>query len=297
MKSTFIGIDAGSVSTKIALISESGVLNRSEYILHKGDPVGACKKLSELTIPEGQFIGKAAVTGSARKIAGRSCNADVIKNEITALWRSIIEHYPDARTIIEIGGQDSKLISLRDGEIDTFRLNSVCAAGTGSFIQQQAARLGLTLEELSQLSIPGTAPARFTGRCTVFVETEMINLQQQGYSIESIAAGLSDAVCENYLKDLSPGINLEAPFVFCGGVAMLDSVLSAFSRKLSSTIIRPDYFRVAGAYGAALLARDIAQSGKTPVMRTLIFSENSSPVKRDEKECTDCLMCGKCSDV
>jgi predicted CoA-substrate-specific enzyme activase len=292
MNHRFIGIDAGSVSAKIVVVDSEGEILYQSYALHHGNPLGACITLAENASAAG-FADYAALctTGSARKLVGASCCATLIKNEITALWRAVTEHYPRARTIIEIGGQDSKLISLHEGEIDSFRLNSVCAAGTGSFIQQQASRLGLSIEELSRKAADTAMRAHFSGRCTVFVETEMINLQQQGYTLDSIAAGLSDAICENYLKDLSPGIKLSAPYIFCGGVAALESVRQSFEARLGSEPVRPEFFRVAGAYGAALLARDSGfAEGKE---RTLTFSKLPATVK-NSKACTDCLVCGKC---
>ena len=246
MNQRFIGIDAGSVSAKIVVINTRGEILHQSYTLHHGNPLGACINLGKNAAINGYNTYRAlCATGSARKLVGASCRATLVKNEITALWRAVTEHFPDARTIMEIGGQDSKLISLKEGEIDSFRLNSVCAAGTGSFIQQQASRLGLSIEELSQKAAKASQRTHFSGRCTVFVETEMINLQQQGYTLDSIAAGLSDAICENYLKDLSPGIQLSAPYIFCGGVASLESVMQSFASRLGSEPVRPEFFRVA----------------------------------------------------
>jgi predicted CoA-substrate-specific enzyme activase len=296
MNPLFTGIDAGSVSAKIAIIGDNREIRHSAYVLHRGDPLGAASRLSR-DAEAGGFSEcmSLAVTGSARKITARSAHADIVKNEITALWRAVTEKHPDARTIIEIGGQDSKLISLSHGEIDSFKLNSVCAAGTGSFIQQQASRLGIDIEEFSSLGLDSGERARFTGRCTVFVETEMINLQQSGYSLQSIAAGLSDAICENYLKDLSPGINLEPPFIFCGGVAGIESIAKAFGRRLGREMIRPSFYRIAGAYGAALLARDHAGKKATEI-RKIAFEPIRKKIAFREGTCADCLMCGKCRE-
>ena len=296
MNHRFIGIDAGSVSAKIVVIDTQGEILHQSYALHHGNPLGACIDLAKSAFASGfHTYTTLCTTGSARKLVGASCHATLVKNEITALWRAVTEHFPDARTIIEIGGQDSKLLSLKDGEIDSFRLNSVCAAGTGSFIQQQASRLGLSMEELSHKAMEASQRTHFSGRCTVFVETEMINLQQQGYALDSIAAGLSDAICENYLKDLSPGIKLSAPYIFCGGVAALESVMHSFAVRLGSEPVRPGFFRVAGAYGAALLARDYFQTDGTMTEKALEFTK--VPVRiTHSKNCTDCLVCGKCME-
>jgi predicted CoA-substrate-specific enzyme activase len=293
MSPLYLGLDAGSVSVKIACVDADGALVRNEYVLHRGDPLGACRKLAAIAGSEPAVI---CATGSARKYIGKSCDAHLIKNEITALWRSVTGIYPHAGTIIEIGGQDSKLICLSNGEIESFKLNSVCAAGTGSFIQQQASRLNMSIDELSRQALSSERKARFSGRCTVFVETEMVNLQQRGFSIDAIAAGLSDAVCENYLKDLSPGMKLAAPYIFCGGVAAMDSVVRSFAGRLGEEPVRPDFYRVAGAYGAALLAKDFAETHTDTVPIPLTFHKTDA-VNADSNRCTDCLQCGKCSET
>jgi predicted CoA-substrate-specific enzyme activase len=290
MKPLYIGIDAGSVSAKVAVTDAQGNIITEKYVLHRGNPLGACENLCrEAGIAEGIFC----VTGSARKLIGRSTSSHLVKNEITAVWRSVSSAYPDARTILEIGGQDSKLVTLEDGEISGFRLNSVCAAGTGSFIQQQANRLGMSIEELSSHATNCGTPARFTGRCTVFAETEMINLQQRGFGIDAIAAGLSDAIVENYLKDLSPGMKLKGPFIFCGGVAAIESVSRAFEKRLGEPMIRPDFFRIAGAYGAALLVRDLAGKNAEIRPKPLSFTPLETMISSGSA-CEDCLNCGRC---
>lgn len=290
METLYIGIDAGSVSTKVAVINNQGTILTERYALHRGNPLGACQTMiKEAGISEGIFC----VTGSARKLVGRSCLSHLVKNEITALWRSVSSVYPEARTIIEIGGQDSKLITLEDGEISSFKLNSVCAAGTGSFIQQQANRLGMNIEELSLHALGCEKPAKFTGRCTVFAETEMINLQQRGFGIDAIAAGLSDAIVENYIKDLSSGMVMKSPYIFCGGVAAIESVSKAFERRLGEPVIRPDFFRIAGAYGAALLVKDLAEKNPGIKPKPLLFASMETLLSRGT-ECEDCLNCGKC---
>lgn len=289
----FIGIDAGSTSFKLVAMTAAGEIIHSSYRIHNGNPGAAGSALILNASNNGIRRYRAmCATGSGRKIAGKMTGAGFIKNEITATWRAVSQKYPDTATIIEIGGQDSKLITMENGEITGFRLNSVCAAGTGSFLQQQAARLGMPIEELSMHSLAAKDKARFTGRCTVFAETEMINLQQRGYPLESIAAGLSDAICENYLKDLSPGMKLQAPYVFCGGVAALDSVLQSFSQRLGSEMIRPPFYKTAAAYGAAMLAQDLCSTENDT---DLLVPE---PVHFNIAHAcgrTDCLMCGKCT--
>jgi activator of 2-hydroxyglutaryl-CoA dehydratase len=153
----------------------------------------------------------------------------------------------------------------------------------------------MTIDELSHHALSSERKARFSGRCTVFVETEMVNLQQRGFSIDAIAAGLSDAVCENYLKDLSPGMRLAAPYIFCGGVAAMDSVVRSFAARLGEEPVRPEFFRVAGAYGAALLAKDLAAKQKDVSPIPLTFHKIDA-INAEDSQCTDCLQCGKCNE-
>lgn len=288
----FAGLDAGSTSVKM-IVTDGKTEFFSAYRLHRGDHFGTIRSIIAEAADAGiDACRSLCTTGSGRKLAGQITGADQVKNEITATWRAVAQHYPDAAAIIEIGGQDSKLITLEKGEISGFRLNSVCAAGTGSFIQQQAARLGIPIERLSELSLSARDKARFTGRCTVFAETEMVNLQQRGFSVEAIAAGLSDAICENYLKDLSPGMTLRPPYIFCGGVAGLPAVVRAFEQKLGAPVTVPPFFRTAAAYGAALLAMDMNTSSGD---RSLTVSDAHFSARPESCTRSDCLTCGKCA--
>jgi predicted CoA-substrate-specific enzyme activase len=235
-------------------------------------------------------------TGSGRKYIGKLAQSDLIKNEITTTWKAVSHLHPETQTIFEIGGQDSKILTLKNGEISNFKLNSVCAAGTGSFIQQQANRLGISVEELSILALKSTQKAKFSGRCTVFVETEMINLQQNGYSLNAIAAGLIDAICENYLKDLTPAIEINDPILFCGGVSAIEAVSKSFETKLNKQIIVPKISKTAAAYGAALLAKDHYYKNKKDFSLKKLHLSDDSSFPHNPTNCTfsDCLNCGKC---
>ncbi len=294
----YIGIDIGSISVKIAVLSEEKTILHSDYLYHRGNPVEAVSRLLHGACERGlnRYMAM-CTTGSGRNIIGKMIGADLIKNEITASWKAVATICPEVRTFMEIGGQDSKLILLKDGEITDFKLNSVCAAGTGSFIEQQANRLGVTLSTLSNLALEADDTAKFTGRCTVFVETEMINLQQRGYPAESIAAGLFEAICENYLGDLGAGVNLEKPVLFCGGVSEIAALRRAFEKKLGTKIIVPPENRIAAAYGASLIAAeafaggDISDRGHKELPVDLI---NAAPFKMAQCSKTDCLSCGIC---
>lgn len=294
----FIGIDIGSISAKIAAVDESGKLIYSDYLYHHGDPVGTVSRLLNGLNEKGHTdYYSICTTGSGRKFIADCFNADLVKNEITAVWKAAHFIQNDVKTIIEIGGQDSKLISLENGEINDFKLNSVCAAGTGSFIEQQANRLGISLQELSSSAMNAKLAAKFTGRCTVFVETEMINLQQKGYSAESIAAGLFDAICENFMNDMASGIRIDSPVMFCGGVSEMEALKYAFEKKIGKTLDVPSINRITAAYGAALLAVEAYKKNNirnTGLKKIPLKAAGLQDVQFVQCKNSDCLECGLC---
>ena len=181
---------------------------------------------------------------------------DLAKTEIIAHAVATQSLFPDVRTILEIGGQDSKIILLRDGIIIDFAMNSVCAAGTGSFLDHQAARLGLPIEEFGSYAVKSKNPVSIAGRCTVFAESDMIHKQNAGHSREDIIAGLCDSLVRNYLNNLSKGKDLEEPVVFQGGVSYNQGIVEAFQRHLNCKVVVPKYNVLMGALGMAILVRD-----------------------------------------
>lgn len=182
--------------------------------------------------------------------------ADLIKNEITAHAIACLNLEPTVHTIIEIGGQDSKLILIRDGIVSDFAMNTVCAAGTGSFLDQQAARLDMEVAELGQRAAIGNHPVRIAGRCAVFAESDMIHKQQMGHKLEDILAGLCQALVRNFLSNLAKGKELKPPYIFQGGVAANLGIRKAFENILGSELIIPEHYDVMGAVGVALLVMD-----------------------------------------
>ena len=164
---------------------------------------------------------------------------------------------------MEIGGQDSKIIILRDGIVTDFAMNTVCAAGTGSFLDQQAGRLNIPIEDFGPLSLQSTTPVRIAGRCAVFAESDMIHKQQMGYTLPDILAGLCEALVRNYLNNVGKGKEILAPVVFQGGVAANVGMRRAFEEALGQEIMIPDHYDVMGAVGAALLAQEAVGAGQT----------------------------------
>jgi predicted CoA-substrate-specific enzyme activase len=263
----FLGIDVGSVSTKIAALDENKNLRASLYIPTQGKPVEQICKLmkhagSELP-SDVEIIGVGA-TGSARYLAGAITGADVIKNEITAHAVAALHACPDVQTVIEIGGQDSKLILIRNGIVTDFAMNTVCAAGTGSFLDHQAARLGIDIENFSELALTSQSPVRIAGRCTVFAESDMIHKQQIGHSMPNILFGLCQALVRNYISNVGLGKEFKSPALFQGGVAFNKAIVKAFEEELEMPVTVPDHNEIMGAIGIALLAMEEKQIDPLP---------------------------------
>lgn len=267
MRDAYLGIDVGSVSTNLVMISEDNEIIASVYRRTQGQPIAAVKSgMDELLaqITDDLEVKGVGTTGSARYLSGVIVGADVVKNEITAHAVAAMELVPDVRTVLEIGGQDSKIILLNDGVVIDFAMNTVCAAGTGSFLDHQASRLAVPIEDFGELALKSKKAAQIAGRCSVFAESDMIHKQQMGYRLEDIIYGLCEALVRNYLNNLAKGKDLLSPIVFQGGVAANTGMRRAFAEALGSEIIVPSYFNVMGAIGAALLAKEeTAASGLT----------------------------------
>lgn len=255
----YLGVDVGSLTVKFAALDAADNLIASLYLPAKGRPVETVQQgLAELRkkLPPAAVIKGAAATGSARYLAGAVIGADLVKNEITCQAVAAVKYVPDVKTIIEIGGQDSKLIIIRDGQVADFSMNTVCAAGTGSFLDHQAARLHMSIEELSRRALSGTGKLNISGRCTVFAESDMVHKQQMGHHIDDIIYGLCRTLVRNYLSDTGSGKDIQKPVVFQGGVAFNQGIKRALEEELKTSVIIPEHHEVMGAIGAALLVHE-----------------------------------------
>jgi predicted CoA-substrate-specific enzyme activase len=258
----YLGIDVGSISTNLVALDESGQVLAKRYLRTRGQPIQTVRKgLLEIRalLPSSLEVRAVGATGSGRFITGLLVGADVVKNEITAHAMAAIAYLPEVRTVLEIGGQDSKGIIIRNQTVVDFDMNTVCAAGTGSFLDQQAFRLGIPIEQFGQLALQATRPTRIAGRCTVFAESDMIHKQQMGHAVEDIIAGLCQALVRNYINNLLKGKEILNPILFQGGVAGNQGMVRAFEEALQSEILVPDHYEVMGAIGIALLAKDVQQ--------------------------------------
>jgi predicted CoA-substrate-specific enzyme activase len=294
-KEAFLGIDIGSVSCKFVLMDINGELLTSVFLRNRGSPIDSAKAgMSELRdkIEKDPNLHDYAIkccgtTGSARYLTKAVVGGDLAKTEIIAHAVATQSMYPDVRTILEIGGQDSKIIILRDGIIVDFAMNSVCAAGTGSFLDHQATRLGIPIEDFGDYAIRSKNPVSIAGRCTVFAESDMIHKQNAGYSKEDIIAGLCDSLVRNYMNNVGKGKELDEPVVFQGGVSYNKGIIQAFERHLGCKVIVPKYNVLMGALGMAILVRDFyTEHGSETVFRGLEVSDIE--FKTSTFHCGDC---------
>lgn len=296
-KDAFLGIDIGSVSCKFVLMDVDGNVLTDVFLRNRGSPIDSAKGgMAQLRahIEQNEMIQDYAIrccgtTGSARYLTKAIVGGDLAKTEIIAHAVATQSMYPDVRTIIEIGGQDSKIIVLRDGIIVDFAMNSVCAAGTGSFLDHQASRLGIPIEQFGDYAVKSKSPVSIAGRCTVFAESDMIHKQNAGYSKEDIIAGLCDSLVRNYMNNLAKGKELEEPIAFQGGVSYNKGIVQAFERHLGCKVIVPKYNVLMGALGMAILVRDYYLDHRTETtFRGLEVAELEFV--------TSTFYCGDCSN-
>lgn len=270
----YMGIDVGSVSTNIVLMDESNDIHYKRYLRTQGKPIEILKEgIGEIEKEFGSVdILGVGVTGSGRYLANIIVGADIVKNEITAHAVAGLNFIPEVKTIIEIGGQDSKIILIRDRIVVDFAMNTVCAAGTGSFLDRQAIRLGVDISDFGNLALQSKNSVRIAGRCAVFAESDMIHKQQLGHNQSDIARGLCDALVRNYLNNVGKGKEILSPILFQGGVAANIGIKKAFKEALGKEIYVPDNYDVMGAIGVAILAKEeVKIKGKTNFKGTSLY--------------------------
>ena len=230
----YLGIDVGSISTKAVIINNNNKIISSSYLWTEGNTIEAVKKVinnleRETKNKKINIIG-VGVTGSARRLIGSMVGANIVKNEITAHAIGTLSIFPKARTIMEIGGQDSKIIILEDGIVVDYAMNTLCAAGTGSFLSSQAKRLGVRIEDFLYIALSSNNPVRIAARCTVFAESDLVHKTQAGYKKEKIIECICDAVVNNYLNNVARGKKIKSPIVFQGGVSKNKGVIRSFEK-------------------------------------------------------------------
>lgn len=281
----YLGIDIGSISTKGVVIDDNNNLIASSYIWTEGNPTLAVRKVIDILkkqVPSNYILKGVGTTGSARKLIGLMLDANVVKNEITAHAIGTLSFHPDVRTILEIGGQDSKIILIENGIISDYAMNTLCAAGTGSFLTSQAKRLGIPIEEFGEIALSSSNPTKIAARCTVFAESDLVHKLQVGFPKEDIVAGLCKSIVLNYLNNVGKGKKIVGPIVFQGGVSKNIGVVKYFKEVLKEDIIVDENGHLMGAIGIAILSR---KKGSNKV-----YSWDMKDIKFETKgiECQGC---------
>lgn len=281
----YLGIDIGSISTKGVVIDDNNNLIASSYIWTEGNPTLAVRKVINILkeqVPSSYILKGVGTTGSARKLIGLMLDANVVKNEITAHAIGTLSFHPDVRTILEIGGQDSKIILIENGIISDYAMNTLCAAGTGSFLTSQAKRLGIPIEEFGGIALSSNNPTKIAARCTVFAESDLVHKLQVGFPKEDIVAGLCKSIVLNYLNNVGKGKKIVGPIVFQGGVSKNIGVVKYFKEVLKEDIIVDENGHLMGAIGIAILSR---KKGSNKV-----YSWDMKDIKFETKgiECQGC---------
>lgn len=288
-----LGIDVGSVSTNFAFIDENGEVRAGIYLPTRGRPLEVIKEGFDLFHKHNGdklLIKGVGTTGSGRHLAGKFLNADVIHNEITCQMISTRNYFPAVDTIFEIGGQDSKYISVLNGRIKEFTMNKICAAGTGSFLEEQAEHLDIDImTDFHLQAARSLSPYDLGSRCTVFMDSELVNALKRGVSVEDATAGLAYSIVRNYLDKVVEGRLVGSNIVFQGGVASNPAVVRAFSLLLNKPIHIHPHNRISGAIGAALLARDrVAAKGTSEIINQRLYQRAASDYKVGVFQCRNC---------
>ena len=258
----YLGIDAGSTTTKIVLIDKDGKLLYSLYGSNEGNPLKSVmtmlKQLYEI-LPEKAILRYSGVTGYGEKLIQTALNVDLNEIETIAHYTAAKTFEPDVTSIVDIGGQDMKYIRMKNGSIDNIMLNEACSSGCGSFIETFAKSLNLEISEFVKEAINAKRPVDLGSRCTVFMNSKIKQAQKEGYSVGDISSGLSYSVIKNAIQKVMKVRDVETlgdHIVVQGGTFYNDAVLRAFELIVGKNVIRPDISGLMGAYGMALLSKE-----------------------------------------
>lgn len=291
----FLGIDAGSTTTKIALMSDDNKLLYTYYDNNDGDPLAKTKMmLKDLyqQLPEGVTIGKATVTGYGEHLIKNALKVDVGEVETVAHYKAAHYFQPNVDFILDIGGQDMKAMTIKNDALSTIKLNEACSSGCGSFLETFASSLKYDIRDFAQAALLAKHPSDLGSRCTVFMNSKVKQVQKEGATIGDIAAGLSMSIIKNALYKV---IKIKRPedlgenIVCQGGTFYNEAVLRAFEKISGREVIRPNIAGLMGAYGAALIAEEHYEEGD---QTTLL-----QPAEMDSLTATkEYMHCGGCEN-
>ena len=282
----YLGIDAGSTTTKIVLIAPDGGLLYTYYHSNLGNPVAiVLEQLKEIYKLCGSriTIKGSAVTGYGEDLIKNAFSCDLGLVETVAHYRAAAHFNPDVDFIIDIGGQDMKCFKIRNGAVDSIMLNEACSSGCGSFIETFAKALGYSIADFAKLGLFTQKPVNLGSRCTVFMNSSVKQAQKDGASVEDISAGLSTSIVKNAIYKViraASADDLGKHIVVQGGTFHNDAVLRAFEQELGRAVTRPTIAGIMGAFGAALAARDLklGQSSLLSEAALQLFSHTAKPV-------------------
>ncbi|GCF93410.1 2-hydroxyglutaryl-CoA dehydratase [Enterococcus florum] len=289
----FLGIDAGSTTTKVALIDESGRLMFSFYGNNQGQPLETTMKvLKDLyrKLPSQVFIGKAAVTGYGEQLIKNALKVDIGEVETMAHYKAANHFQPGVDFILDIGGQDMKAMTIKEGALSSIQLNEACSSGCGSFIETFAKSLNYKVEDFAEAALASRTPVDLGSRCTVFMNSKVKQVQKEGASVGDISAGLSYSVIKNAIYKV---IKVRRPeelgekIVCQGGTFYNEAVLRAFELVTGREVVRPSIAGLMGAYGAALIALENYEIGE----ETTILTPQELDDFTAQKEFTHCGLC------
>lgn len=293
----FVGIDAGSTTTKLVLTDIEGNLLYSLYGSNEGNPlksvIGMLKKLYEV-LPEKAKIRYSGVTGYGEKLIQTALNIDLNEIETIAHHRAAYEFMPDVTSIVDIGGQDMKYIKMKNGVIDNIMLNEACSSGCGSFIETFAKSLNISISDFVQEALKAERPVDLGSRCTVFMNSKIKQAQKEGYSVGDISAGLSYSVIKNAIQKVMKVRDTKTLgdyIVVQGGTFYNDAVLRAFELIVGKEVVRPDISGLMGAYGIALLAKEQYEANKDMEYYSTISKVNDLDSLNIKTTHTRCNIC------
>lgn len=258
----YLGIDAGSTTTKLVLIDDEGNLLYSLYGSNQGNPLkSVMNMLKELytKLPEKAILRYSGVTGYGEKLIQTALNVDLNEIETIAHYTAAKKFEPDVTSIVDIGGQDMKYIKMKNGSIDNIMLNEACSSGCGSFIETFAKSLHIEISDFVKEAIKSKTPVDLGSRCTVFMNSKIKQAQKEGYSVGDISSGLSYSVIKNAIQKVMKVRDVETlgnHIVVQGGTFYNDAVLRAFELIVGKNVVRPDISGLMGAYGMALLSKE-----------------------------------------
>lgn len=281
----YLGIDCGSVTTKAALLGADGSVVAHSYRRNRSvlDSIEEC--FVDLGLHEYDVVG-CGVTGSGRNFVKVVISADITMTEILAHAVAAQEYYPEVRTLLDIGGEDCKLITLEDGILSNFSMNTICAAGTGSVIENIADRLDVSIEDFADLALRSTNELNLPGKCGIFLSSAVVSKKNVGYSKSDILMGVCRALVRNYLSVCGKNAELAPPYVFQGGVSLNAAVVKALEEELGHKVLVPEHNTVMGAIGIALLAKEAQERDPTPTAFDPHFRRDDYQVLNFK--CSDC---------